>query len=567
MRGRKWLLICGDYLLMTQNIWRRGAFLSIGVAALVGGCGTVQQFDPSPEHLKSIAGNKIIPAPVTQLPTPPAPVARPTQETYTLVVTDVPVREVLFALARDAAINVDIAGNIEGSVTLNAVNQTMPQILDRISRQVSLRYSVENGTLVIMPDAPYWQNYRVDYVNLARGSEGEVTVATQVASTGGSVTDSSGSSSGGGGADSADGNISRTTVKSISDNSYWSVLGSNLRQIITGQAGVVGDDSTNASDPVAVNSIAGVISVYANSLQQQKVQAFIDQVTANSKRQVLIEVTVVQVNLNDNYQAGVDWSRVSANGGLGKDGISVINDLTGGNLSTAPVYTMTYNNFNADGSGFSAAVKMLSQFGDTKVLSTPRIMALNNQTALLKVVDEVVYFSLTQDIVEASDNSPERTTVTSEIKTVPVGFIMSVTPQISESGNVSMNVRPTITRIIGYATDPAPQLSEYGQDVQNLVPEIHVSEIESLLEVADGQTVVIGGLMQDSSQKKTDGIPYLSRLPGIGNLFSYRNDEVTKSELVLFLRPTVIRGAGSGQPALASVAVPLATTAHPGATP
>jgi general secretion pathway protein D len=548
---------------MTQNVWRRGAFLSISVAALITGCGTVQQFDPAPEHLKSIEGNTIIPAPVTQLPTPPAPVARPVQETYTLVVTDVPVREVLFALARDAAINVDISGNIEGNVTLNAVNQTLPQILDRISRQVSLRHNVENGTLVITPDTPFWQNYRVDYVNLARGSEGEVTVATQVASTGGGVDEESGSD-GGGSSDSTNENISRTTVKSTSDNSYWNVLGGNLRQIITGQAG--GGDAAAGPDPVVVNSIAGMISVFANSLQQQKVQAFIDQVTANSKRQVLIEVTVVEVQLNDSYQAGVDWSRVSSAGGLGQDGISVINTLTGGNLGAAPVYTMTYNNFDADGSGFSAAVKMLSQFGDTKVLSTPRIMALNNQTAMLKVVDERVYFSLSQDIVEASDNNPERSTITSEIKTVPVGFIMSVTPQISESGNVSMNVRPTITRIIDYVVDPAPRLSEFGQDFDNLVPEIHVSEIESLLEVADGQTVVIGGLMQDTSQKKRDGVPYLSRLPGIGDLFSYRDDEVVKSELVLFLRPTVIRGAGSGQAALATTAVPLATTANGGST-
>ena len=547
---------------MTQNIWRRGAFLSIGVAALVAGCGTVQQFDPAPEHLKSIEGNRIIPAPVTHLPTPPAPVAQPVQETYTLVVTDVPVREVLFALARDAAINVDISGNIEGNVTLNAVNQTLPQILERIGRQVSIRHSIENGTLVVMPDAPYWQNYRVDYVNLARGSEGEVTVATQIASTGGSVGEDSQSD---GGASGAEQNVSRTTVKSTSDNSYWKVLGNNLRQIITGQS--TGGDAAAGPDPVAVNSIAGVISVYANGVQQQKVQAFIDQVTANSKRQVLIEVTVVEVQLNDSYQAGVDWSRVSANGGLGKDGISIINTLTGGNLSTAPVYTMKYNNFDTDGSGFSAAVKMLSQFGDTKVLSTPRIMALNNQTAMLKVVDERVYFSLSQDIIEASSNNAARSTITSEIKTVPVGFIMSVTPQISDNSNVSMNVRPTITRILGYVVDPAPRLSEFGQDFDNLVPEIHVSEIESLLEVADGQTVVIGGLMQDTSQKKRDGVPLLSRLPGIGDLFIYRDDAVHKSELVLFLRPTVIRGAGTGQPALASAAVPLGTTGKPGATP
>ena len=173
---------------------------------------------------------------------------------------------------------------------------------------------------------------------------------------------------------------------------------------------------------------------------------------------------------------------------------------------------MTYNNFDADGSGFSAAVKMLQQFGDAKVLSSPRIMALNNQTALLKVVDEQVYFSLTQETVESTGPGiPLQTIVTSEIHTVPVGFIMSVTPQINANGNVSLNVRPTITRIIGFAEDPAPQLTDPPSDFQNLVPEIHVNEIESLLEVADGQTVVMGGLMTDELTKNSDEIPLLGQ--------------------------------------------------------
>jgi general secretion pathway protein D len=214
---------------------------------------------------------------------------------------------------------------------------------------------------------------------------------------------------------------------------------------------------------------------------------------------------------------------------------------------------MTYNNFDADGSGFSAAVKMLQQFGNTKVLSSPRIMALNNQTALLKVVDERVYFNLEQETIEGTDNNNPRTIVTSEVKTVPVGFVMSVTPQINGNGNVSLNVRPTITRILGFVEDPAPQFIEGGAEIQNLVPELHVNEIESLLEVADGQTVVIGGLMTDEVSKDRDEIPLLGRLPGIGNLFSYRDESVVKSELVLFLRPTVIRGAGVGDAAPASV--------------
>jgi len=541
-------------MFMTVDTVRRRAFVVLASALVViaAGCGTVQKFEPAPEHLQTIQGNDVVPPTVTQLPAPPPPVPRKPQETYSVVVTDVPVKDVLFALARDASVNIDISGDIQGNVTVNAIEQTLPQILDRITRQVSIRYTLDNGTLLVLPDSPYWQNYRVDYVNLSRTSEGEVTVATQIASTGGTV---SGDESGSAG-DTEESNGSKSKVTSLSENTFWPLLSANLRQLITGK-GQAAESGAEGDDPVIVNPVAGIASVRATSLQHREIQAYIDQITSSAKRQVLIEVTVVEVELNDQYQAGVDWARLSSNGGQGQDGISIINDITGGNLATAPVFGITYNNFDADGSGFAGAVRLLAQFGDTKVLSTPRIMALNNQTALLKVVDERVYFALTSETIEGTVNSLPRTIVTSEIKTVPVGFVMSVTPQINDNGNVSLNVRPTLTRILGYAVDPAPYLQDPPADFDNLVPELHVSEIESLLEVADGQTVVIGGLMQDRTSKKTDGVPGFSRLPLVGNLFSFRNDEVTKSELVLFLRPTVIRGAGVGQETLAHAATPL----------
>jgi len=540
---------------MTGNVARRRALLvtASGLAVFAAGCGTVQQFDPAPEHLRTIEGNRDVPPAVTQLPAPPAPVPRPPQETYSVVVTDLPVKDVLFALARDAGVNVDVSGDLQGNVTINAINQTLPQILDRISRQASIRYSLDNGTLVVLPDAPYWQNYRVDYVNLSRTTEGEVTVATQIATTGGSVGEDEES----GGGDSSESNGSKTIVKNLSDNSFWPVLGANLRQLVTGRSQAA-EGEAEGDDPVVVNPMSGMVSVRGTGVQQQQIQTYLDELSAGAKRQVLIEITVVEVDLSDQYQAGVDWATVSSQGGLGKDGVSMISDLIGANLAAAPVFTGTYNNFEADGSGFSATVKLLSQFGDTKVLSTPRIMALNNQTALLKVVDELVYFTLTSETIESTGPGiPPRTIITSEINTVPVGFVMSVTPQISQNGNVSLNVRPTLTRILDFVVDPAPRLADPPSDFDNLVPQLHVSEIESLLEVADGQTVVIGGLMQDRTSKQTDGIPYLSRIPLVGDLFSFRNDEVTKSELVLFLRPTVIRGAGVGQEGLARSAAPL----------
>ena len=151
---------------------------------LLAGCGPIAQFDPAPEHLQTAVPRGEIPQTVTQIAVPPPPVPAPRPETYSVVVTDVPVRDVLFALSRDARVNVDITGDIRGNITMNAIDQTLPQILDRISRQVSLRYQLDNGSLIVSADEPFWRNYRVDYVNLARGSEGEVTVATQVATTG-----------------------------------------------------------------------------------------------------------------------------------------------------------------------------------------------------------------------------------------------------------------------------------------------------------------------------------------------------------------------------------------------
>ena len=548
---------------MTGIVARRRALfvLASALGAFTAGCGTVQPFNPAPEHLKTIAGTDVVPPTVTQMPAPPAPKPRPPQETYSVVVTDVPVKDVLFALARDAGVNVDVSGDIQGNVTINAIDQTLPQILDRISRQTSIRYTLDNGTLLVLPDAPYWQNYAVDYVNIARSSEGEVTVATQIATPGGSVNKGSESGGGGGGGASA-GNGSNTKVKNITDNSFWVGLAGNLRQLITGKAPAAGG-STEGDDPVVINAMAGIVSVRGTSLQHQQIETYIDRISSNARRQVLIEVTVVEVELNDQYQTGVDWSKVSSNGGQGNDGVSLFSTLTGGNLGSAPVFKLTYNNLNPDGSGFAAAVRLLEEFGDTKVLSTPRIMTLNNQTALLKVVDERVYFTITSETVESSvAGGKDRTIVTSKINTVPVGFVMSVTPQINDNGNVSLNVRPTLTRILGFVKDPAPQLADPPSNFDNLVPELHVSEIESLLEVADGQTVVMGGLMQDRSSKQRDGIPGLSRIPLVGDLFSYRNDEVKKSELVLFLRPTVIRSAGVGQEALARIAAPLPAAAR-----
>ena len=143
---------------------------------LLAACGT-QPITPSDKHIQKAEADPStnIPQPIKRtIPLSP-PQATPKIETYSVVVTNVPAQEILFALARDAKINLDIHGGIQGTVTVNAINQTLPQILSRIAKQVDMRYELDNGYLTVMPDSPYLHNYKIDYVNMARDSDGSIS--------------------------------------------------------------------------------------------------------------------------------------------------------------------------------------------------------------------------------------------------------------------------------------------------------------------------------------------------------------------------------------------------------
>ncbi len=472
-----------------------------------------------------------IPAPVVQAPILPAPVPVPAQETYTVVVNDVPVRELLFALSRDAAINVDIHPSIEGTVTLNAIDQTLDQILARISRQMDLRYEMRDGVLVVGPDLPYLKSYRVDYVNMSRDASGDISTSTEVATTGGT----GGGSSGGGG------NASSTTVSNVSNHRFWETLARNIIAIL-GDDPSAGEGEMPQTASVIVSPESSLISVRATHRQHAEVQKYLDLVMTNVRRQVLIEATIVEVLLDDRYQAGVDFSRLARGAGF-----SVTQTLLGGFTAAAGGATtgllLRYVDQGA-GSPIDTSISLLQEFGETHVLSTPKLMTLNNQTAVLKVVDNEVFFTVSLE-EDQQDNGNQQTTVTSEVNTVAVGLIMSVTPQIDATDTITLNIRPTITRIREFRSDPgaaiiAARLGAGALPVANLVPVVQVREAETMLKVGSGQIAVLGGLMQDRTQRDTDSIPVISDIDVIGDAFKAHDRQYTKSELVVFLRPWVV---------------------------
>ena len=539
-------------------------------------------------------------APIPKLartsPQLPVPKATKKAQTYSVVVNEVPVKEILFALARESKLNIDIHPSIQGRATLNAVDQTLPAILERLARQVDLTYKMEGNTLFIAPDSPVLRTYKVDYVNMTRDTTGKIGVNGQI---------SGNSADSGAGKDSNAGdtkNSSSTSVTSDSKNHLWESLIQNIKdllaetdkEVIVTRIGTasqtdkqVNNKTTNANGStnnsqsdtakteaedrdrqkseyktlfaaqVIANAETGVISVRATNKQHEKVQEFIDKVMGSARKQVLIEATIVEVRLNDSFQAGIDWSRLGRQGSagfvfgqtLGSKGLN-FNSTTGaisqggtnalGVANTAGLFAGYLNPSSLVGN-IAASVTLLQQFGDTKVLSSPKLMVLNNQTAVLKVVDNLVYFTVESQISQSASgvSGTNLQSITTTPKTVPVGVVMSVTPQISDSGNVNVDVRPTISRVLSFVRDPNPQLV----NIPSQIPQIQVREMESILQIASGNTAVLGGLMQDEVIRNTDAVPGISNIPVIGKAFKGKNDATQKTELVIFLRPTVITNA------------------------
>ncbi len=516
------------------------------------------------QHDRGAPPAEDIPAPVARARALPPPRALPPQETYSVVVNNVPAQELLFALARDAKLNVDVHPDIRGTVTINAIDQTLTQILDRIARQVDMRYTLEGDNLSIVPDAPFLRLYKIDYLNMQRDATSNVSIATQVATPG-----SIGATGGGGEV----GNNSRTELTNVSNNRFWDNLLAALDSLLRETDKLLPAESV-LTDPASAGEEAraggrslfreaaaviphpetGTIAVRATARQHERVQAFLDQLVGNARRQVLIEATVVEVELADNYQQGINWDLLRDRGTRTRirqipsgTGTSLPGGAPGtGEIPALGVIDYTRRLGNTD---ISLTVQLLESFGRTKVLSSPKISVLNNQTALIKVVDNLVYFTLNADFTPGTAGSNATFTVSSTPNTVPVGFLMNVTPQVGDDDEVILNLRPTISRLTGFVEDPGVALTlalarQGGAsipDISSRVPEIQTREMESIIKIRDGETAVLGGLMRDRIENASDGVPGISRLPGIGELFKYRNNRTAKSELVIFLRPTIVR--------------------------
>jgi len=456
-----------------------------------------------------------------------------TQQLESLIAVDataLSLGALLGGIAQQLSLKLSVSEPLPMPVTWNIPEQTANAVLDQLAHQFNFQWRVVNGTLSVKGPAPYTAFYPVDYLNLQREFSSRVGLATEVGTMRGVQETGSGGTE----------NSSSTTIENVSRQAFWASLGKDLDVWLADVKGL---------SRWAINPDTGLISLHATPNTHRRLKAYLDQVTETSHRQVLIEASVVEVLLSDDFEAGIDWQWLAK----GLDGVSALQQLHGlgpiGSANESPAPTpsglITFAQRFQLGD-FSATFQLLERFGDVRIVSRPQILAMNNQPAVLKVVDNRVYFTVNVARQQSADIS-ERSTET-QIHTVPVGLVMNVTPHISANDEVMLNVRPSLSRILGFVDDPNPDL--IGANVTNGVPEIQVREMESVLRVPSGRVAVIGGLMQSVQDDRDRQLPGLSDLPGLGGLFGQQVRRRQRTELFIVLKPTVIEptsySAGAG---------------------
>lgn len=517
-------------------------------------------FDKAPPPIPSIA-------PILAAPRPPA--IGETKLVSISVTDDVPLKDVLIELARLAKVDVELGAGIDGGISFIANDKPFNQVVERIANLAGLRYSMKNGVLRVERDSPYVETYHLDFLNITRNSNSSLEISTSVLSAG--ISEGGDSFSTG----------SDSSIETEVESDFWDSLQNNVAMILNyipysnvtrivdinatedeeGEEEATDEGETN--NRFVINREAGVLSVSATDRQHALLKSYIAQLRRHMSAQVLIEAKIVEVELFDQFQSGIDWSSVigrTSIGGTFTQTVDAIGESAIGVLSlpgASDPLTPSGTGYEQLG-GLDVAVQLAERFGTTRTLSSPRLHATNNQQAVLTFAENSIFFDIdvTEEEAQLDDNGniirAPGLEISGEPIAIPIGIILSIIPSINlDTNEVTLNVRPTLSRQIGQVEDPVVSLvaQSNGFNLQNFIPVVEVRELDSIMKMKSGEVLVIGGLMEETSANTDLGLPWFSEIPLLGNAFKSQIKDRSKTELIIFVRATVVSSGGSYGPA------------------
>ncbi|MBT3308391.1 MAG: pilus (MSHA type) biogenesis protein MshL [Gammaproteobacteria bacterium] len=477
-----------------------------------------------------------IPVVINQALLPPLTVDVPDQPAinleprFNVKVKELSADDFFMGLIEDTDYSIVLSPGIKGgTITLSLQSVTVPEVLETVKSVYGYDYQPITGGYMILPSSIRTQIFQIDYLNISRDGTSRTTVSFGQLST-------------------QDNNaISGSDISTTTKADFWTELQQTLLNIV----------GTAEGRKVVISPQTGVIAVHAMPKELRSVEQFLGSLQTNLRRQVLLEAKILEVELNDGSQSGINWSTMFEP----KTGSSIVAGQSGSsgsvldsglvNTSTAAVgkfaqvaldtaafggvFGLAFN-FN----DFTAMIELLKTQGAVRVLSSPRVSTINNQKAVIKVGTDEFYVT---DIGTTTTTGTTATT-SQDVELTPFfsGISLDVTPQINQTGEVVLHVHPSVVEVV----DGSKNLPT-GNNTTTSVPlaKSSVRESDSIVIAQDGQVVVIGGLMKSRQKQDDASTPGASDLPVAGNLFKHQRSAVKKLELVILLKPTVIRGQES----------------------